>query len=119
MDSPFMRRTANRKIGHNGRVAETDLAKRIGGRERPGSGNQAGAKGDVTVHEYLIENKATQKDSMTLQRDWLMKINQEALELGKVPALAIQFTNEAGKTEKRDRWVMVREDHWAELTEKE
>lgn len=119
MDSPFTRRIAARNKGHNGRVAETDLSKRIGGRLRPGSGNMEGAKGDVVTAEYLVENKATQSDSMSLKSDWLRKIYQEALEAGKVPALAIQFTNEAGKSEKRERWVMVPESHWRELTEKD
>lgn len=118
-ESPFERRLKNRNVGHNGRVAEDTFAKRVGGRTRPGSGNMEGAKGDVTVDNFLIENKATQTDTMSLKREWLLKVYQEALELNRVPALAFQFTTEGGKSEKRDRWIAVPEHVFREMMEKE
>lgn len=117
--NPFLKRIEARNIGHNGRVAENDLAKRLGGRTRPGSGNIAGAKGDVVLPTFLVENKATETKTMSLKQDWLLKIYFEALEQGKTPALSFQFTNDAGKTDKNDRWVVITEAAFKELTERD
>ena len=121
MDNPFLTRLAARNKGHNGRVAEKDFSKRLSGRLRPGSGAVEGAKGDVVVAgakvTLLVENKATQTGTMSLKRDWFYKIHQEALGMNQTPALAFQFTNEAGKSEKRERWVAVSEEFFQELME--
>lgn len=118
-NNPFLRRINNRDNGFHGRKAEESLAKRLKGQQQPGSGALDGAKGDVKKDtsslRFLIESKATLDKSMGLQRDWLFKIYQEALEQNRIPALAIAFTNEAGKSEKRERWVMVPEHIWNEI----
>lgn len=117
--NPFLRRINNRDSGFHGRKAEGSLAKRIKGTQQPGSGALAGAKGDVKKNtssfSFLVENKTTKGESMTLQKEWLLKIYQEALEQERTPALALQFTNEAGKSEKRERWVAIPESVWLEL----
>lgn len=120
--SPFLNRLNKRDSGHHGRVAEKKLAKRVGGREQPGSGALAGAKGDVKVEakiDLLLENKSTNGASFTMRQDWLHKVYQEALEQTRAPALSFQFTNDAGVSEKKDRWVCVPEHIFQELMEDE
>lgn len=117
-DSPFLRRLNKRDSGHHGRVAEKKLAQRIGGRLQPGSGALAGAKGDVKVEaklDLLMENKSTSGATFTMKQEWTRKIYQEALESNRTPALSFQFTNEAGKSEKCDRWVCLPEHIFLEL----
>lgn len=120
-NNPYLRRVNKRDSGFHGRKAEESLAKRLKGELQPGSGNLPGAKGDVKLiarnqdQDFLIENKATTGASISVKQDWLLKIYQEALETGKIPALAFQFTNEAGKSEKRDRWVALPEHFFKEL----
>lgn len=118
--NPYLKRISERGIGHSGREAEKKLAKRLGSTVRPGSGNKDGCKGDVAIDtqfSYLIENKSTVNDSFKVDLGHLLKIYQEALETNRVPALTIQFTTMAGKSEKRGRWVMVPESHWQEITD--
>lgn len=116
-DSPFMRRVAKRDSGHHGRKAESSIAKRLGGTQQPGSGALAGAKGDVSLRTMLVENKATTHESFSVRQDWLHKIYQEALERSKIPALAFQFVNSIGNSNKNDRWVCIPEHLLAELME--
>lgn len=119
--NPFLSRINKRDSGFHGRKAEESLAKRLKGQQQPGSGALDGAKGDVKKDtsslRFLLESKATNGKSMSLQLDWLFKIYQEALEQNRLPAVAIAFTNEAGKSEKRERWVMVPEHIWQEIVE--
>lgn len=123
MDSPFFRRGNPSDKGAPGRKAERRLADRLGGTQQPGSGALAGAKGDVIKDtpslSLLIENKSTTGASFGLKRDHLLKVYQEALEQGKTPALAFQFINPLGKSEKRDRWVCLPEHIAMALLNKE
>jgi hypothetical protein len=115
---PYLRRGLNPDKGVGGRKGERGLSSRIGGTLRPGSGALDGAKGDVTKFETLSECKTTIRDSMSLQLSWLHKIYQEALEVGKTPALALAFVNVEGQSKgKRDRWVCVPESVWLEMVE--
>lgn len=110
----------NKCKNRHGHVAEKKTAHRLGGRQQPGSGSIAGAKGDITAtigtREVLVENKSTVNKSFVVKYDILAKINAEALEVGRIPVLAIQFVNGAGKSEPRDRFIVLREDHFHELT---
>jgi hypothetical protein len=45
----------------------------------------------------------------------LYKVYQEALDVGKSPALSFQFVNMQGKSEKKDRWVAIPEHIFREL----
>lgn len=109
MTNPFLSRGNPKDKGRHGRKAESLVSKRLGGSQQPGSGALAGAKGDVTKEgragRFLIENKASSGKSFSLPRDWLYKIYQEAAEQQRIPALAFQFTNEGGLSERRERWV--------------
>jgi hypothetical protein len=98
--------------------SERKTTKRLGGFGRPGSGAVEGAKGDIMLTEFLIENKCTEHRSISLKADWLDKISREARAEGKAPGLAIQFVDRQGNSNRGNRWVMITEDEFYELLEK-
>jgi hypothetical protein len=112
---PLLARSQTKDKGVAGRRAEKAAASRLGAVQRPGSGVIDGAKGDYEVGDFLMENKSSQGESFSIKQAQLHKIYQEALERTKVPALAFQFVNSQGQSEKRDRWVCVPEAVWKEL----
>ncbi len=112
---PYLRRGMSKDKGVAGRKAETSLASRLGGKQTPGSGALSGAKGDVKVSNFLIENKSSTTKSFSVQQATLHKIYQEALEVSLNPAMSFQFVNDQGKSEKRDRWVCIPEAMFQEL----
>lgn len=97
--------------------AERKTARRLTASLTPASGSLAGAKGDMTKNDWLIENKSTVKDTLCITHDWLIKISQEALEKLKIPALTFQFTRPDGTPEKRGSWVVIPEELFKELVE--
>ncbi len=99
----------------HGQKAEKRTAKRLGGQVRRGSGAIEGYKGDITLHDFLVENKTTIHRSFSLKLDWLDKISLEAREEGRVPALAVQFVDSEGNPVRHGRWVMVPEDEFKEM----
>jgi hypothetical protein len=113
---PYLRRAEKDALdkGSAGKKHESSLAARLGGQLTPGSGALAGAKGDVKLTDFLVEAKTTVRESISVQQSWLRKIRQESLECGKTPALSVAFVNSEGKSDKRDRWVMVPEDFFKE-----
>ena len=111
MTNPFIDRMARGTHKH-GQKSERKTAKRLGGTTRPGSGAVAGAKGDILLTDYLVENKATEHKSISLKLEWLEKISVEAREEGKVPALSIQFVDKQGNSKKRGRWVLIPESEF-------
>lgn len=73
---------------------ENDLAKHFDGERVKNSGATKFAKGDVTLGKWLLEakTKMTPSKSMTIQKEWLEKNDQEALFMGKPhSALAFNF----------------------------
>ena len=114
-DNPFIDRQTRGTHKH-GQKSERKTAKRLGGITRPGSGSVDGAKGDIVLTEFLVENKSTEHASMSLKLAWLDKISLEAREEGKAPALAIQFVDKAGNSVPRGRWVMIPEVEFIEIS---
>jgi len=112
MGNPFL----DRQHLH-GQKAEKKTAKRLGGHTRPGSGAVEGAKGDIMLPTYLLENKSTERGSLRLKRAWLEKISKEARDEGKVPGLSIQFVDKLGNPLQYGRWVMIPEDEFKEALE--
>lgn len=114
--NPFLARLARQgKTGHGTR-AEAHTSKRLGGKLTPASGAMEGVKGDIRVgHELLVEHKATIHDSMTVPLDWFAKIAKEALQAGRVPAVAINFTTANGKPRRDGSWVAIPEWLFKEL----
>ena len=103
------------RIHRHGKKAERKTAKRLGGVTRPGSGAVEGAKGDILLATYLLENKSTEKASLSLKRAWLEKISKEARAEGKTPGLSLQFVDKMGNPLHYGRWVLIPEDEFKEL----
>jgi hypothetical protein len=76
-----------------------------------------GAKGDLKLPGILIEAKSTEAASMALKLDWLLKIKQEALNSGRIPACAINFTLGNGQPRPNGKWVLIEESVFHELQE--
>lgn len=112
---PMLRRSSNPDKGFAGRKAEKSLATRIAAQLQPGSGALHGVKGDMTKADFLLENKSSQSASFSVKQEQLQKVYQEALALGRKPALAFQFVNSGGNSQKQDRWVCVPESVFEEL----
>lgn len=93
----------------HGNLAEANLAKRLKGVQTIASGAIAFDKGDIKLEQFLVESKATILDSLTVSLNWLAKINQEALERTRHPALAIQFVTSNGSIKKNGSWVLIKE----------
>ena len=70
---------------------EKRIAKEIGGKVQKGSGSKDFHKGDVKSLELLVEAKRTDNDSISIKKDWLIKIFQESVAYKKIPALSIEF----------------------------
>lgn len=115
--NPFFERSNPKDKGAHGRKAEKHFAKRMGGKQQPGSGALDGAKGDVTYHNFLIENKACAGESITIPLQWLLKAYGEAIASNRSPALAFQFTTAEGLSNARARWVCIPEHVFKDLTE--
>ena len=116
VENPLSRRMNKQCTGTQ---AERKTSKRLGARLTPASGSLDGAKSDMVLDSYRIENKSTVNASMSLKLDWLLKIKQEALEHGQIPALAVQFTHGNGKPIGGGSWVLLPEQVFHELVEEE
>lgn len=114
-EPPFLRRLADRRFGLVGRQAEERTAKRLGAKLTPASGALDGAKGDMALGCFLIENKSTVQGRIGLKFDWLAKIAREARTLGKRPALALSFTTGDGRPIVDGKWVLIPEHVFDEL----
>lgn len=108
-DKPYFRRFSSNDKGVSGRKAETNLSKRLGVNQQPGSGALTSAKGDLKADSFLIESKTTINDSVSLTRDWLTKIKYEARDMDKHPALAFSFVNGDGTPKPYGSWVAIEE----------
>ena len=108
------------KIGDSGRASERRVAADLRGELTPASGAMASAKGDVRRGAFLIESKATTKQSIGVKLRWLAKITIEAQAVEKIPALAIQFlAGEAGHSRRGGDWVAIPRYIFDELTDED
>ena len=69
---------------------EKRLAKEFGGRVTAGSGSGRN-KGDIDLDSFKIEVKRTDNQSISLKKEWLSKIDEEAFSVGKYPALILEI----------------------------
>lgn len=97
-------------------VQEKRIAKELGGKTQPGSGCFDHFKGDVKLDDYLIEAKRTDKNSITVKAEWLSKIDHEAINVGKTPALVIEIGGMNGFTE--NEWIAIPMSEFKKLLEK-
>jgi hypothetical protein len=89
------------------RANEKRFAEVLGGRVASGSGNRAVGNtdkrtlgGDIKALEFLIEHKYTEKRSMSVKLDWLLKVEAGAQRIGKKHALGITFEEGEGRSRK-------------------
>lgn len=73
------------------KIQELRIAEDVGGRRNPASGGIPGFKGDVETRKFLVEAKTTDRKRFCLTEKMLAKIDSEALNYGKIPALVIEF----------------------------
>lgn len=110
------------KIGETGRKAERKAAKRQGADLIAGSGcsdlNKGDARLDGSEFDWLLENKATEKNSYSLKYETLLKILDESRGQGRLPALTLQFATADGNPRKGGAWVVIPEWVWQEMLEK-
>lgn len=89
---------------------EKRIAKKFGGQVSAASGAFWSRKGDVRTDGWLIEHKYTaNKKSLSIKKEWLDKIEKEALLEAKAPALMFHLGG-------RD-YVVLTEDDFTELTD--
>ena len=112
MDNPLLRRLSK---GDHGQRAEKKAAKRLGGRQTPGSGSKDHSKGDIVLTQFLVENKTTNGESLSVKLSWLRKISAEAIGRTKEPALAFQFVNGQGQPSADGAWVAIPERLFREV----
>ncbi len=64
---------------------EKEVAKALNGFQTPNSGATKFKKGDVTCDNWLLECKTSTSDkqSISIKRDWLLKNREEAFAMGK------------------------------------
>lgn len=105
--NPYLKRLNRNKIGKAGRASEKRLAKKLGGKQTPGSGNMEGAKGDIRAGEFLIEAKSTMHATYPISWGTLCKIQAEATRVGKSPALTVSFVTGDGRPLKYGDWAMI------------
>jgi len=74
------------------KAQESRVAKNLKGKRQPNSGATAFAKGDVKTEQFCIECKTAmaEKQSMSIKRDWIDKLKEEAFAMGK-PYWAVTF----------------------------
>jgi len=73
------------------RRQERDTAEHYGGRTQPGSGSGWVHRNDVRSDEFLIENKRTDKGSITIKADDLRKLRINATRLDRIGLMEIQL----------------------------
>lgn len=84
----------NRPTRYFSNKQEKRVAKAIGGKQTANSGATMFSKGDVRTEEWIIECKTKTSDckSMTIQKEWIEKNEEEAFSMGKsYSAVAIDF----------------------------
>lgn len=116
MSNPYTDRKAG-LIGTAGRKNERKVAKKLGARLTPNSGAMAHSKGDMHTSAFLIEHKSTSSETLSIKREWLLKIAHEALHTNRIPALAFSFTTTNGDSKIDGEWVAVPATVWKELFE--
>ena len=95
------------------KIHENNLANKLGGKRQKGSGSVRHHRSDVITQELQIECKRTDKESISIKKEWLEKISREALVSNKIPALSIEFGEIEQLVEKS--WVAVPANFFAEL----
>ena len=113
-------RDATTRPMDHGKAYESHVSKRLGARLTPASGAMVGAKGDMSMQDFLIESKTTTDSSLALKLGWLVKISEEAQCKGKKPAVITSFVLPSGRPQPMasTEWVCLPLSVFQELLEK-
>ena len=91
-----------------GQKAEKAVLKKIKARPQPASGSLPGMPNDGTKGKYLIEVKSTVKKSISIKREWLESLDENALLRGKTGALILVWDEKSeGIPIPYDLWVAI------------
>lgn len=98
--------------GNKSERQERRLAQLPGGRKQVNSGRRWFSKRDVTLREFLVEARTTDKKSYRIDRDEFLDIVRAAMRTppGKLPAMQIDFET---PTDRLSLFVIKLEDHQA------
>jgi len=88
---------------------EKRLAKDLGAKRTPMSGAKDTSPADMILGNYVIESKATKKDSIVLHKAWLDQLKQSPINYGKIPTLVLDFTKTS------DRYIVLDETDFKKL----
>lgn len=93
---------------------ERRVASRLGGRRIRNSGGARWSRhdystddGDVATPEFHVEQKSTQKKSISVKREWLDKVREGARKFGKDPALVLTFDDPNKPAQPPEDWICV------------
>lgn len=104
----------NYERARKSRKQEDRVAGRLGGRRLRRSGGTQWSKDDVTTEdgdvatpEFHVEQKSTEKLSMSIPRKWLAKIREGARKFGKDPAVVLTFTDPKKPHKPPEDWICM------------
>lgn len=116
--NPFSKKgRSGSTIGRTGYKSEARVAKKLGATPTLASGAMPGIKSDMILEGVRIEAKSTQTNTMSIQYGWCIKITEEAIKLGQMPAITLSFTDTAGSGRKFGEWVAIPIHKFKELQE--
>lgn len=121
MANPYLDRLANAGTNDHGKKSEKRQAKKMGAKLHPNSGAMRGGKSDASLRSFRLEMKSTITQAMVLEMAWLVKIAQEALQHGQVPAVTLTFVDAHGKPRMKEygEWVALPLAVFKELTDED
>lgn len=92
---------------------ERDISRRSGDRQVAGSGNKPGRPGDTMGARFIREGKSTKHASISISQEWMRKLIEQALRMGKVPLFEIRL--EAAQVPVPTDWILLPADDFQEL----
>lgn len=119
MATPNRFRADTQSMDH-GKIYEARVSRKLGARLTPASGALVGAKGDMSLGDFLLESKSTTDSSLSLKLGWLVKISEEAQCKGKKPGVIASFVLPNGRPQPMasSEWVCIPMHVFQELLEK-
>lgn len=91
--------------------SEKRVSSLLGAEVTLGSGAIDSYKGDfeldIAAMKFLGECKATEAQSLSIKREWLLKIAKEALEVNRTPLFTASFVHGNGTAKKEGDWVAM------------
>jgi hypothetical protein len=104
----------NQQRTRKSRKQEDRVAGRLGGRRLRRSGGSQWSRddkttddGDIGTPEFHIEQKSTEKASMSIKRSWLDKVREGARKFGKDPAVVISFVEPNKPAAQPEDWICI------------